>query len=187
MSEDEIKKTDEAPDINRPHSSGLRKGRVSEVYGLYFVTKCLKISFVFSDIQKEHVVEAFLYASQKTTWLLHAFVVMPNHWHALLSLGETKTLSHTIETVNRRISFPTRQGGLSCIPWQPGYFDHKVRPEESIMDIVDYIEMNPVRKGICELSEEWEWSSKNPKYASALHREFLGHERWARRDSSRIL
>ncbi len=172
------------PDTEPPHSASLRSGRYSEVFGLYFVTKCLRNGEQFTDVQKTHVVDAFSFYSEKESWLPHAFVVMPDHWHALFSLGESTSLSRFMETIGRRISFPTRQAGLAEIPWQPGFHDHKIRPGESIKDVVDYIESNPVRKGLCETNEKWGWSSKNPNSLVRLHRDFLGHERWKEKGQS---
>ncbi|TAN38951.1 MAG: IS200/IS605 family transposase [Verrucomicrobia bacterium] len=69
---------------------------------------------------------------------------MPDHWHALLSLQAKKTLPQVVLALCRHASFNSRK--LGRLLWQTGFHDHKVRSGESVVDIVRYIENNPVRK-----------------------------------------
>ena len=47
--------------------------------------------------------------------------------------------------------------------WQPRYFDHVVRTEESLVAIAEYILNNPVRQGLVENPDAWQWSGEmNP-------------------------
>ncbi len=113
--------------------------------------------------------------------MLHAFVVMPDHWHTLFSLGEDLSLKRMMLNLCRHASFPTRQAG-GRIGWQDGYHDRKVRLEDSVVEIVEYIESNPVKAGLVEHRAQWPWSSAHADYADKLDRSFLGPERWASPD-----
>ena len=42
--------------------------------------------------------------------------------------------------------------------WQPRYYDHIVRQEESLRMIAEYILDNPVRQGLVARAEDWPWS-----------------------------
>ena len=44
------------------------------------------------------------------------------------------------------------------IEWQDGYFDHRLRREESYSEKAAYIRDNPVVKELCSDAEEWKWS-----------------------------
>lgn len=164
---------------DRPHQSNLRKGRVSLPFGLYFITKCLPSRHTqLTSSQRTDVVESLKYHRSHGEIYLHAFVVMPDHWHGLYSLAGSRSLSETVHRINRRASFPSRQKGSST-QWEEGFFDHKVRENESVVGIVNYIEANPVRKGLAEKACQWEWSSAHPRNAECLDRTFLGYERWS--------
>ena len=160
-----------------PHAGALRKGRYSESLGLYFLTKCTLNHHVLTDDQRVDLVTAFFHFRDTSDLLLHAFVVMPDHWHVLLSLGTHLSLAELMHGINRHASYRARQTGVA-IPWHREYHDHKLRPEESVVDIVQYIEANPTRKALVEQTEEWSWSSAHPQYRDKLDRAFLGHERW---------
>lgn len=79
---------------------------------------------------------------------LEAFVVMPNHVHVLMlpRVSVSKLMqslkSATAKEANRLLG---RTGRF----WQDEYYDHWVRNEEERGRIVEYIEMNPVRAGLC--------------------------------------
>lgn len=159
------------------HEKDLRKGRYSQPGGLYLITKCLQRSHELAPDQRTNVVDALLYARSRRLILVHAFVVMPDHWHVLGSVGVEKTLSQLVWSVCRRASFAWRETNRTPT-WQDGFHDHKVRENETVVEIVRYIEANPIRKNLVAGSECWPWSSANPKYTHLLDRAFLGHERW---------
>jgi REP element-mobilizing transposase RayT len=43
--------------------------------------------------------------------------------------------------------------------WQSESYDRVVRDEEEFEQVVQYVEFNPVKAGLCRQSEEWEFSS----------------------------
>ncbi|MEI6970801.1 MAG: transposase [bacterium] len=165
---------------NHFHADALRKGRCSEKFGLYLITKCVKKPAILTPSQRSDAVEALLFSRQAGDVLLHAFVVMPDHWHCLLSLAGEKTLGKTVEVIGRRARYLARQRA-ETIGWVSGFHDRKIRAGESVTDIVRYIENNPVRKTLVGNASEWLWSSANPQYQHRLDRSFLDHERWSDR------
>ncbi len=48
--------------------------------------------------------------------------------------------------------------------WQHESYDHVVRDQKELRRIVKYILNNPVKAGLCEDIDEWEWNYFNPKY-----------------------
>jgi len=88
----------------------------------------------------------------KERWWVHLFLLMPDHWHALLSFGLEREMSKTIGDWKR---WHTRHSG---IVWQENYFDHRVRNHLAEWDAKsDYIRNNPVVAGLCERAEKWPW------------------------------
>jgi len=112
----------------------------------------------------EMVVEALQYnAKELRHYLLHAFVVMPNHVHVLvtpqIALPRiTKSLKGiTAKRANAML-------GLTGKPfWQEESYDHTVRNEREFERIRHYIEENPVRAGLVTDAKDFRWSSAGSK------------------------
>ena len=93
---------------------------------------------------------------------LHAFVVMPNHVHALVTprvtgpqwLGPLK--GFTGHEANRILGVRSRPF------WQHESYDHLVRNAQEFARIQNYIEWNPVKAGLSVSAEEYLWSSATP-------------------------
>src|ERR1019366_3760912 len=106
------------------------------------------------------VVEAIQYnADILGHYLLHAFVVMPNHVHLLATPAValpklTKSLKGiTAKRANAMLA-------LTGSPfWQEESYDHLVRHEREFEKIRHYIEENPVRAGLVREAREDRWSS----------------------------
>jgi REP element-mobilizing transposase RayT len=93
---------------------------------------------------------------------LHAYVVMPNHVHLLIT--PLVEVSKVMQSLKR---FTARQGnrilGLTGQPfWQDESYDRLVRNETEFQRIADYIETNPVKAGLATTPEEFAWSSARP-------------------------
>ena len=107
------------------------------------------------------VMDAIYYRDQRT-YHLHAFVVMPNHVHLLMTRLEA--VSKVMESPKR---FTAREGnrllGLTGQPfWQDESWDRLVRNDTEFERIVYYIERNPVTAGLAATPEEFPWSSARP-------------------------
>ena len=91
---------------------------------------------------------------------LLAWVIMPNHVHALVETMPGFPLdgviqswkSFTAKQVNKILD---RSGQF----WMPDYFDRYIRNEKHLVTVVDYIEQNPVKAGLVDSASEWRWSS----------------------------
>ena len=72
-----------------PHSRNLRLHRLSDTPATFFITKSLlPKKAVLDQAAREIIVSAFAFAVQQHRIYLRAFVVMPDHWHALFALRE---------------------------------------------------------------------------------------------------
>jgi putative transposase len=86
---------------------------------------------------------------------LHAFVIMPDHVHLILTPQDI--------TLERAVGFI--KGGFSHriaskIPvWQRGFTDHRIRDTADMEARRSYLHMNPVRGGLVESAELYPYSS----------------------------
>lgn len=91
---------------------------------------------------------------------LPAWVVMPNHVHALLIPLEQFLLEDIVHswksfTANQANRILKRTGQF----WQAEYFDRFIRNTKHYFAALDYIEQNPVKAGLCHAAEDWPFSS----------------------------
>jgi REP element-mobilizing transposase RayT len=90
---------------------------------------------------------------------LHAFVVMPNHVHLLI------TPKISVSRITNGIKGATSHKA-NCILgrqnqhfWQDEFFDRWVRSTQEFSKIRLYIEANPVSAGLVAAPRDWPWSS----------------------------
>ena len=76
-------------------------------------------------------------------------VVMPDHIHLIASFLESADMAKSIRNWKRWTAKDTG------IVWQDEFFDHRLRNEAEITEKMQYVAMNPVRKGLCESPDDW--------------------------------
>jgi len=107
----------------------------------------------------EMVEENFLRFDGKK-YKLHAWVIMPNHVHLLLTPKPGYSLSEIVHscksyTSNQANKLLNQTGRF----WFPEPFDRFMRDYEHFEKTFDYIENNPVKAGLCEKPSDWRFSS----------------------------
>lgn len=141
-----------------PHAGDLRKGRHPEYGATFLVTKTLTRPATFSETVRKEAVEAMLHGRQTKRYWLHAFVVMPDHFHLVLTQRDLE-LCKVVNWLLRRISYPTRQRN-ELLSWQRGYHDHRLREHETVSEMITYVERTPVEAELCDQPEDWLWSGR---------------------------
>jgi len=133
------------------HGADLRKGRYSETGRIYLITTVTEgRSRVFENFWCARLLIKELMVTDGMGWSnTWAFVVMPDHLHWLVGLGETD-LSQLVRRVKScsaiAINRLTRQEGRRL--WQKGFHDHALRKEEDLKNVARYVIANPVRAGL---------------------------------------
>jgi putative DNA methylase len=89
-------------------------------------------------------------------YAMHAWVVMPTHVHALLTVAAGHELTRIMHSWKSfTASAANRMLGRSGAFWQREYFDRYVRDERHFEAAMQYIEENPVAAGLCARPQEW--------------------------------
>ena len=135
-----------------------------------------------SDVQRRCRLESYLDKGYGSAWLkdpriarlaeetillfdgqryyLHAWVIMPNHIHVLITPQKNWRLSTIIQTWK---SYTAKQAnsilGRTGKFWQEEYFDRFIRDQRHFIAALRYIEANPVKAGLCRNKEEWIFGS----------------------------
>jgi len=89
-------------------------------------------------------------------YLLHEFVIMPDHLHALLTPGDEISLERAMQFIKGGFSFRLKSRGPV---WQASFSNHRVGDLKDYENHRDYVRMNPVRARLAERPEEYPFSS----------------------------
>jgi len=149
--------SDSAVTTYMPHLQRLE--RIWFDHPIYFVTTCtLGRQRVLAD-EAVHALcrEIWAEGERLQHWLVGRYVIMPDHVHFFCAAQpEAKSISvfvgkwkeWTAKYANRRLRLP-------ALLWQPGFFDHVLRSEESYEQKWEYVGDNPRRAGLVQSAADW--------------------------------
>jgi REP element-mobilizing transposase RayT len=104
-------------------------------------------------------------SSRSITVSVHAFVVMPDHVHLLLTPGEDVTLERTVQFVKGTFSFRLkRKLGYGREVWASGYHDERIRSAQHCHEVMEYIERNPVVRGLSKSPQGFPFGSSSLRW-----------------------
>jgi putative transposase len=99
-----------------------------------------------------------LYRYRPSAYLLHEFVIMPDHFHALIT--PLTSLEKAVQFIKGGFSYRAKKDlGSHMEIWQKGFQDHRIRDASDYAVHVSYIHNNPVKERLCERSCEFPYSS----------------------------
>ena len=133
---------------------------------IYFVTFVVKgRRNIFSDRRcAQAALDAVFELRERLRFNIYCYCLMPDHFHALIGLGESgKSLGEicgAFKSVSTRSYWQWHEGRL----WQQRFFDHIIRDEKDFYETMEYIRMNPVRKGLVEKPEEWPYTGSPDEF-----------------------
>ena len=92
--------------------------------------------------------------------LLHAYVLMVNHVHLLVTPREKKSVSRMMQYIGRRyVPYINHQYNRSGTLWEGRYKSSLIQEEPYLLACMRYIELNPVRAGVVKTPMDYRWSS----------------------------
>ncbi len=106
------------------------------------------------------VVQSMRYAEHDLHFYdLHAWVIMRNHVHVLVSprVSPARFLQSVKGYTAREANRLLQRAGQPF--WQAESYDHWIRDQMEFERVQKYIEQNPVRAGLVTSAEEYRWSS----------------------------
>jgi len=136
---------------NRPGHQALRKGRVSLPNYVYLITTTTLNRQRFFDEFYAGCAAARCFENIAILGdaKMLAWVLMPDHAHWLLQLGEKDKLGTVVNRLKSSSSRMANRVLARCgTTWEPAYHDHALRAEEDLINIARYIIANPLRAGL---------------------------------------
>jgi putative transposase len=130
--------------------------------GIYFITASNyeKKSLLQSDRMANLFIDVLFHYQKQSKYLLHEFVVMPNHFHLLITPIPPVSIEKAIQFIKGGFSYRAKKElGFAGEIWQTSFYDRRVRDWEEYSRFRHYIHMNPVRRGLVPVPEEFPFSS----------------------------
>lgn len=91
---------------------------------------------------------------------IHAYVLMTNHVHLLLTPTREDTICRTMQTLGRRyVRYINETYQRTGTLWEGRYKSSLIDSERYLLTCYRYIELNPVRAGMVNHPEDYPWSS----------------------------
>lgn len=141
-------------------------------------------------LDDDHIKHIFLRVLEETRrefdFCVYGYVLMPEHFHLLISKPEIKDVGTTLQVLKQRVSREARKildptlctqkkGAKDGAPteiewkdlnpskpwhfWQRRFYDFNVRTRRKMTEKLKYIHRNPVVRGLVPRPEDWPWSS----------------------------
>lgn len=139
-----------ARDSHQGHHA-LRKGRASIPNGVYLITTTtFERKKIFDDFAVGcAAARCFEDADFLGDAKMLAWVLMPDHTHWLLQLGERDSLRRVVNRIKSASArYVNRARGASGVVWAKAFHDHGLRGEEDLPAVARYVVANPLRAGL---------------------------------------
>ena len=144
-----------------------------------FITFCThnQLPLLSDNKIRRIILDIILDAKKQYGFKLIAYVLMPEHVHLILIPNENSKVGHIIGEIKRLSSKKIhkylilqksklikkltviRNGAERFVFWRKRCYDHNCRSEESLWEKVNYCHNNPVKRGLVQSPEKWQWSS----------------------------
>lgn len=139
----------------------------------HFITcSCFhRLPFMGTAYRRDLFLEILEEVRRRYDCAIFGYVVMPEHFHLLVTEPRVKPLSVIMQVLKQKVSrqcktgqrtaaqTSTRQAELAPAFWQPRYYDFNVFSQKKKIEKLRYMHRNPVKRGLVTSSDEWRWSS----------------------------
>lgn len=125
--------------------------------GTYFITSATYNRRRLFQVEQNAQLLLETISHYRTNYLLHGYVVMPDHIHLLI----TPTLIPLERAVQLIKGGYSHRLGSKMPVWQRGFTDHRIRDTDDFKVRLQYIHRNPVEANLCESAEAYPFSSAN--------------------------
>lgn len=141
--------------------SNLHRLRLTDK--IFFITCNLRQDRrTFGDVEFQTVLDVIEESRNQLGYFFCGYVLMPDHWHALIAPSYPVTISLITRQVKSTCSGRiNRQRSSQGANWQHQFWDRFIRHSKEFSERLESMHYNPFRKGLVLSPEDWRWSSCN--------------------------
>lgn len=134
----------------------------------YITCSCYqRKAFLGSAARRDLFLKIFEQVRQKYEFQVVGYVVMPEHFHLLIGEPDDGNVSLVMQVLKQRVSRQCRarsrgQSSDDATPpafWHTRSYDFNVFTKKKVVEKLDYIHWNPVKRGLVASPDQWRWSS----------------------------
>jgi len=128
----------------------------------FFVTSSTweKQGLLQSARAAELLIDVLYHYRGQGKYLLHEFVIMPDHFHLLITVGAEMTAEKAVQLIKGGFAFRAgRELGFRAPVWQKGFSEIRVNEQEAHLGVRDYIHANPVKPFLVTAGADYPYSS----------------------------
>jgi len=117
-------------------------------------------AIVLADADRQQFLEILRDCAIASRVAVHAYVLMDNHLHLLVTPEDAQGLSRLMQSLGRRyVAWFNHKYQRSGTLWEGRFRASLIDSERYFLACMRYIELNPVRAGLCASPQEFVWSS----------------------------
>jgi REP-associated tyrosine transposase len=134
--------------------------------GVYFVTTGTweRHALFVNDVLANTVVEQIVTCRDRGFYKLHAFALMPEHLHILLTPSDETTVEKAMQMIKGGSAHRIGVERPQAFPiWHRSFHDRWIRDAGQFWQAKSYIEENPVKARLVGTAELYPWSSASGK------------------------
>jgi len=110
-------------------------------------------------------IDVLYHYRRERKYLLHEFVVMPDHFHLLLTVGVDTTVEKAVQLIKGGFAFRAgRELGFRAPVWQKGFSEVRVNEREAFSGMREYIRENPVKHFLATAAADYPYSSAHSEF-----------------------
>jgi len=100
---------------------------------------------------------------KKGRFLLHEFVVMPDHFHLLITPSENVPIEKAVQYIKGGFSFrAAKELDFKTEIWQESFAERRIKDAKDYERHRTYIQENPVARFLADKAEKYPYSSASP-------------------------
>lgn len=133
----------------------------------FFVTSSTwgKCALLQSTRAARLLIDVLYHYREQEKYLLHEFVIMPDHFHLLIIVGGDVTVEKAVQLIKGGFSFRAgRELGFRAPVWQKGFSEVRVKEREAFMGLREYIHANPVERCLVAAGTDYPYSSAHSDF-----------------------
>lgn len=131
---------------------------------------------VLDDTDRETLLDLLLLRSDQLKVALHAYVLMPDHFQLLCTPSTADGVPRLMQGVGRDyVRHFNRRHGRSGTLWEGRYRSTLIQAERYLLPCMVFIDLDPVREGLCADAQSYPWSSHRHHAGLAQDRGITPH------------
>jgi len=129
-------------------------------------------AIVRDDADREHLVQAIFQQARNQRVAVHAWVVVDNHFHLLLTPDNDDGVPRLMQALGRsHVRYFNDRHQRSGTLWEGRYRSTLVQPDRHLLDCMVYLDLHPVRLGLAAEPGAYRWSSHAHYAGLGVHRQ----------------